>query len=89
MRSFFKSVKRAFRSLLGTEAVLRQLREAERQRRRDALCLGNAIQYAAADQADVRALPEYARVADVARLLQTCRGEGETLVRIGGEIDGG
>ena len=89
MRSFFHSVKRAFRSLLGTEAVLRQLREAERQRRRDALCLGNAIQYAASDQADVQALPDYARVADVARLLQTCRVEGETLVRVGGEIDGG
>ena len=89
MSSFFHPIKRAFRSLLGTEAVLRQLREAERQRRRDALCLGNAIEYAAADQADVRALPEYARVADVAQLLQTCRVEGETLVRVGGEIDGG
>jgi len=89
MSSFFKSIKRAFRGLMGTEAVMRQLREAERQRRRDVLCLGNAIRYAAADRAEIEALPEYARVASVARLLQTCRVEGEALVRIGGEIDGG
>lgn len=89
MSSFFRPVKRAIRGLLGTDAVLRHLKVADDHRLRDVLLLGNAIQYAAADPADVRALPDYARVASVVKLLQTCRVEGTPLVRVGGEIDGG
>ena len=89
MSSFFRPFKQAIRGLLGTDAILRQLKIAEDKRLRDVLLLGNAIQYAAADPADVRALPEYARVASVVKLLQTCRVEGTPLVRVGGKIDGG
>ena len=89
MPSLLDPIKRAVRGLLGTDAVLRQLRHADTQRRRDLLLLGNAIQEATADRADVRSTPAYQRVAEVTRLLQTCRVEGIDLVRVGGEIDGG
>jgi len=89
MSSFFRPVKRAIRGLLGTDAVLRHLQVADEKRQRNVLLLGNAIQYAAADPADVRALPEYARAASVVKLLQTCRVEGTPMARVGGEIDGG
>ena len=89
MASIFDPFKRAIRNLLGTEAVLRQLRQLDHRRQHDLILLGNAIQHAAADPADVRALPEYARATSVAKLLQTCRVEGVPLVRIGGEVDGG
>lgn len=89
MPSFFDPVKRAFRGLIGTDAVIRQLREADRRRRKDVIALGNAIQYATADRAEVEALPAYRRVAGIVRLLQTCRVEGVEFVRVGGERDGG
>ena len=89
MSSFFRPFKRAIRGLLGTDAVLRHLQVADENRQRNVLLLGNAIQYAAADPADVRALPEHARAASVVKLLQTCRVEGTPMARIGGEIDGG
>lgn len=89
MASFFDPFKRAIRGLLGTDAVLRQVREADRQRRKDVVALGNAIQYASADRAEVEASVAYRRVGAIVRLLQTCRVDGIEMVRVGGERDGG
>jgi hypothetical protein len=87
--SFLRAAKRTVRRLLGTHELERLLAEADRRRRRDLLRLGNAIRYSTASAEELRGSAEYVRVAEIARLLATCRVEGESLVRVGGEIDGG
>lgn len=89
MASSFPSLKRIFRRLLGVEAIRREQRDHDDRTTRAALLLGNALTAARLDPADLRALPEYRRVAEVAALLRTSRVDGVELVRLGGELDGG
>lgn len=89
MASPLSTMKRWFRGLVGTDALLRRHRDLEARVGRDAVLLGNALAYDRAHPDDVRGLPEYRRVAEVADLLRTFRVEGTGFVRLGGENDGG
>ena len=89
MASTFLPIKRFFRRVLGVETIQREQHGHDARSARAALLLGNALTAARLDPADLRALPEYGRVAEVAALLRTSRVDGAEMVRLGGELDGG